>query len=218
MLQKLSLKNAIFFITVTAIFLALWILRSFIVFEYLGVETLDIITSSQRWYLTLTKFLWVVLAVGFSILLFGKKWKQGSYLTRVNFRNPSGIIFALIPVVYVALFLIYSEDPSLSIEIMPILLLLPSVIYEESLFRGFLLPWLSKYMNLHLANIIQVFIFLLTHYCWWYFDSIYNERINFSSSIYIFAVGLFWGYASTKFKSMYPAIISHYLHNVLLSI
>jgi hypothetical protein len=83
--KKLSLKNAIIFITVTAIFLALWILRSFIVFEYLGVETLDIITSSQRWYLTLTKFLWVVLAVGFSILLFGKKWKQESLFNSGKF-------------------------------------------------------------------------------------------------------------------------------------
>jgi membrane protease YdiL (CAAX protease family) len=213
-----TLPGTITFLLFTSILFGLWTARSWFAYEFLGVETMDMLSNEQLIYLRVTKFFWLVLAFVLSIKYFGSKWNVQSYLLRLNVKDIRGLLAALFPIMYVLLFLITSGNLPEAVDWLIVLGVIPSVLFEESLFRGFLLPFLEQFKKPLLANTIQASIFLLVHYCWWYFDAVYVERINFESSIYIFAVGLLWGYSAQRTKSITLPILSHILHNAILSI
>jgi len=70
----------------------------------------------------------------------------------------------------------------------------------EFLFRGFLIPILRNKVNLFLAVIISTVIFSLAHYG--------KPQIEIYSSIF---GGIMLGYLTVYFRSIYPAVISHFI-------
>ena len=93
--------------------------------------------------------------------------------------------------------------------------LLMAGLAEEIVFRGLILQELDKRMTFWKANLITALLFLVIHYPIW----IYNDIIFQSGShIYVFIIGLLFGFVYKKTGSLWSVIILHAFHNYILSI
>lgn len=73
-------------------------------------------------------------------------------------------------------------------------------IAEELVFRGVILKRAGYIMPFYAANILQSFLFSLSH-------------MNLLQMIYTFPIGFFYGYVTMRYKSIIPSIILHMLFN-----
>jgi len=88
-------------------------------------------------------------------------------------------------------------------------------IAEEIVFRGLILQEINKKMAFWKANIITALLFLVIHYPVW----IYNEIFfHFGTHVYIFILGILFGFVYKKTGSLWSVIILHVLHNFFVSI
>jgi len=86
---------------------------------------------------------------------------------------------------------------------------------EEIVFRGLILQELNKRLAFWKANTITALLFLLIHYPIW----IYNDIIfQFGSHIYVFFIGLLFGFIFKKTGSLWVVVLVHAFHNFILSI
>jgi uncharacterized protein len=86
---------------------------------------------------------------------------------------------------------------------------------EEIVFRGLILQELNKRMAFWKSNVITALLFLAIHYPIW----IYNDIIfHFGSHIYVFLIGLLFGFVFKKTGSLWSVILLHAFHNFILSI
>ncbi|MFF2797512.1 CPBP family intramembrane glutamic endopeptidase [Lysinibacillus xylanilyticus] len=88
-------------------------------------------------------------------------------------------------------------------------------IAEEIVFRGLILQEINKKMAFWKANIITGLLFLVIHYPVW----IYNEIFfHFGTHVYVFILGLLFGFVYKKTGSLWSVIIFHALHNFFVTI
>ncbi|MFJ7183958.1 CPBP family intramembrane glutamic endopeptidase [Lysinibacillus xylanilyticus] len=88
-------------------------------------------------------------------------------------------------------------------------------IAEEIVFRGLILQEINKKMAFWKANIITALLFLVIHYPVW----IYNEIFfHFGTHVYIFILGILFGFVYKKTGSLWSVIIFHALHNFFVTI
>ncbi|EJV75142.1 TPA: CPBP family intramembrane metalloprotease [Bacillus thuringiensis] len=88
-------------------------------------------------------------------------------------------------------------------------------ITEEIVFRGLILQEISKRLPFWNANLITAFLFLAIHYPIW----IYNgDFLNLWSQIYVFLLGLIFGFVFKKTGSLWSVVILHSFHNFFVSI
>lgn len=88
-------------------------------------------------------------------------------------------------------------------------------ITEEIVFRGLILQEISKRLSFWNANLITSFLFLAIHYPIW----IYNgDFFNLWSQIYVFFLGLIFGFVFKKTGSLWLVVILHSFHNFFVSI
>ncbi len=86
---------------------------------------------------------------------------------------------------------------------------------EEIVFRGLILQELNKRLAFWKSNVITAILFLVIHYPIW----IYNDIIfHFGSHIYVFLIGLLFGYIFKKTNSLWSVVLIHAFHNFFLSI
>ena len=81
---------------------------------------------------------------------------------------------------------------------------------EEIPFRGFLLQKLSSKMKFWKANILTTVIFILFHIPTW----IYTNTDMLKSVVNVAMVSLVLGYLFKEYKSLWIAIICHFLFNL----
>ncbi|GGE58090.1 CPBP family intramembrane glutamic endopeptidase [Priestia taiwanensis] len=87
-------------------------------------------------------------------------------------------------------------------------------ITEEIVFRGFVLQELNKRLSFWKANVITSLLFLIIHYGIWLHDGVF---FAIGSHIYIFLVGLFFGFVFKKSGSLWAVVILHSFHNLFVS-
>ena len=86
---------------------------------------------------------------------------------------------------------------------------------EEILFRGLILQELNKKITFWKSNVITAILFLVVHYPIW----IYNNIIfHYGSHVYVFFIGLLFGFVYKKTSSLWSVVILHAFHNFILSI
>lgn len=86
---------------------------------------------------------------------------------------------------------------------------------EEIVFRGLILQEINKKMAFWKANIVTALLFLVIHYPIW----IQNEIIfHFGTHIYVFVLGLLFGFVYKKTGSLWTVIILHALHNFFVTL
>jgi membrane protease YdiL (CAAX protease family) len=217
-----SKKELQYFVVGVLVFYTLWTLRSYLGYELFGYENLSETDQIHRIYNSITKFCWLILAVGLLRYYFKKDWAKTSGLFSFNLKAWPFHLFSLVSLGSIMVMIV--EAPAkfwthftTNFNWNQALGLMPSVLYEEVLFRGFLLPYLFRYMNFWKANIIQALLFVFVHYCWWVFAPAPDGGITLDDSLYIFGLGIIWGYTRYKTGSIYSTIFAHFVHNVLLT-
>ena len=91
-------------------------------------------------------------------------------------------------------------------------------ITEEIVFRGFLLKKLNLYLSFKKAAVISSILFIFIHYPFWYAKGELILPIILFNSIYIFCFGFVQSYTLKKTDSLWACIISHSVHNFIMSI
>ena len=89
---------------------------------------------------------------------------------------------------------------------------------EEIVFRGFLFRKFGDKIGIRTAMIISSLLFLFIHYPIWYVRGILNFPGLFFSSLYVFIIGMIMAYLYKKTDSLWSCIISHSLHNLIVTI
>lgn len=86
---------------------------------------------------------------------------------------------------------------------------------EEIVFRGFILQEFNKKWTFWKANVVTASLFLVIHYPIWIYNGTF---LPFDSHIYVFFVGILFGFIFKKTGSLWTVIILHAFHNYVLSI
>lgn len=86
---------------------------------------------------------------------------------------------------------------------------------EEMMFRGFILQEIHKRLDFWKANALTALLFVAIHYPVWIRLGTF---FHFETHLYIFLVGLLFGYVYKKTGSLWAAIILHSAHNFFLAI
>ncbi len=103
---------------------------------------------------------------------------------------------------------------SWSIPLFSILFIAPT--FEEFLARGALLGNLEKGVSFWIANIISALMFVGMHIPGWYFMGTFAENMTrpVGGALSIFVLGLAFGYAAHKSRSVMGGMLAHFLNNV----
>ncbi len=91
-----------------------------------------------------------------------------------------------------------------------------SPIFEEILFRGFVLPQLMDRMPFWEANAIQAILFTAMHWPNWIWVNGFQAWI-IVTSVSIFILALFLGWLLRQTNSIWPSIVVHIINNFLSS-
>jgi CAAX protease family protein len=99
-----------------------------------------------------------------------------------------------------------------------ILIFLPiAPIAEEILYRGFILRKFEERYRFRTANLITAVLFAAIHWPnWVYVSGIHQRLILMTATIVIF--GYFLGYLVKKTDSLWPAIATHTVNNLLFAV
>ena len=89
-----------------------------------------------------------------------------------------------------------------------------SPIFEEILFRGFILNWLNESLSFRKSNLISAFLFVLAHVPYWVSKNGFSPRV-IRDMANVFVLGLLFGWLMKKTNSLWPAIGAHIANNFL---
>lgn len=89
-----------------------------------------------------------------------------------------------------------------------------SPIWEEIMFRGFVLNRLNETLSFWAANVLSAFLFMLTHVPYWV------SKQGFSGPVIkdltnVFVLGCLFGWVMKKTNSLWPAIGAHIANNFI---
>ena len=89
-----------------------------------------------------------------------------------------------------------------------------SPIWEEIMFRGFVLNRLNESLSFWKSNVISAFLFMLTHVPYWVSKNgltgpVIKDLIN------VFLLGCLFGWVMKKTNSLWPAIGAHIANNFI---
>jgi uncharacterized protein len=83
-------------------------------------------------------------------------------------------------------------------------------IIEEMVFRGLILQEINKRLIFWKANLLTALLFVCIHYPIWIHHA---EIFNFGTHLYIFLIGLLFGFVYKKTGSLWSVAILHSFHN-----
>jgi len=87
-------------------------------------------------------------------------------------------------------------------------------ITEEIVFRGFILKEFNKRMSFWKANVNSSLLFMLIHYPIWIHDGV---LFHFWTHVYIFLLGLIFGFVYKKTGSLWSVIILHSFYDLFVT-
>jgi membrane protease YdiL (CAAX protease family) len=202
--------------TKTLLILALFYLFS-ILRGWYGYSILDPNSTAGEWFLILTKTpVWLALAYLLLKWWYPKNWLKVAGFKTFNWKTflwtilatATPLIFFLAEEIFFPRTFYYKPNWAFSLIFFEI----RNSLVEESLFRGFLQPFLNDQLGFWKGVIIQGLLFSIIHWCWW----IFAGEFSISGAIYIFMLGIFWGLIKQKSGSIYPTLVAHTLHNLVL--
>ena len=89
---------------------------------------------------------------------------------------------------------------------------------EEIVFRGLILQEINKKMAFWKANIVTALLFLVIHYPIWIYNAGFYDFFIAGTHIYVFALGLLFGFVYKKTGSLWSVVLLHALHNFFVTI
>ena len=221
MIEKSKIRGKQFrIITYLILFFLIWSIYEIFIASY-------IIERFTESYFTITNFsvkfvVWIIPVVLY--LKFIDKVNYFSYL-KLNKNIKKGIIGALI---VSSLFLVYNLlevilmgdikiDLNLSLSDWLNTVIMAGLA-EEIVFRGFLLKKFWVIMTSKAAMLFSALLFLFIHYPIWFVRGNLVFPGIILSSLYVFIIGVIMAYLYKKTDSLWSCIISHSLHNFIVTI
>lgn len=91
-----------------------------------------------------------------------------------------------------------------------------SPIFEEIMFRGFVLPRLGEQMKFLEANLLQAVLFTAMHWPNWI--TVNGLQIGLvAMSVSILVIGLLLGWVAQRANSIWPSVVVHTINNFLVA-
>ncbi len=203
------------------LFFAVWTARATVLFRYdLAVPA----GPSRLAYSSAVKFaLWVVPACLYLWLAGERRLGRALLLTTPFTRRAA--LWTLVGVALVAADVVLSRSTLLPnpapapLSRWPLLILggAPAVLFEEILFRGFVLQQLQARLRFWPANLLTAALFMLTHAPHWLWTrgpvlSVWTDLAA------VFALACLFGYLVRRSRSLWPAVVTHLANNFLVAI
>jgi len=206
-------------------FFVVWTLRATLLFQIdasIGSE------FARNIYSNAVKFLiWV--APVFLYLIFVDRVEPFGYLKLTTRINPRGLLVAAaVSAAYFAMVIAVSPliggrgfDALLKAEPANVArtlgLISISPLWEEILFRGFVLNKLSSRLRFFHANLLTGVLFSMAHWPYWLYSGM--EPLMFARLAgNVFFLGVVFGYVFKKSNSIWPAVAVHIINNLLSSL
>ncbi|MCI0487021.1 MAG: CPBP family intramembrane metalloprotease [Blastocatellia bacterium] len=108
--------------------------------------------------------------------------------------------------------LLYGRETSESLKIL--LLTSISPLFEEILFRGFVLNKLGESLDFWKANLVTAFLFTAIHWPHWLWRNGFQTSM-LTTSAAIFILACFLGYLVRKTNSLWPSVVAHIINNFI---
>jgi membrane protease YdiL (CAAX protease family) len=219
--MKASTKTLLIF---WVVFYIVWVIRGTV---FYAAADLSISNETYRLiFSNVVKFLvWVVPAVAYVLWL-----EHANPLTSMKITTPidkRGLVIGIVVSLLYFTAILVSEKFKTGRTLAPLLAASAGVwltklaqvffspIFEEIMFRGFVLPQLNRRMEFWEANVLQAAFFTAMHWPNW----IQVNGLQFSilaSSISIFVIGLLLGWLLRRTNSIWPPVAVHILNNFLV--
>jgi membrane protease YdiL (CAAX protease family) len=89
-----------------------------------------------------------------------------------------------------------------------------SPIWEEIMFRGFVLNRLNESLSFWKSNLISAFLFMLSHLPYWVSKNGFSGTV-IKDMVNVFLLGCLFGWVMKKTNSLWPAIGAHIANNFI---
>jgi membrane protease YdiL (CAAX protease family) len=213
---SLLVKQTYFtYAAIILVWILAWLVRVFI------LDKQGFLTSSseQFFYWTVAKFFIWILPAFWLITLSGRGFADvfnlANWKSWLAWGGGIGLLIALTALVpnYLA------GKPLLPTEfsfpLMNVLVISP--LFEEFFMRGAILENLKKGYTFWAANVISALMFLGLHLPGWYFMGTLVENLKqpVGGAVSIFLLGLAFGYAAHRSRSVMGGILAHFLNNLV---
>ncbi|MEI6728563.1 MAG: type II CAAX endopeptidase family protein [bacterium] len=217
MLKVTFIKNKKFILTILII-AALYLYRTILSWYEFVILGLAPNSDTLKNIGILTKDLvWITLTLGLLKWWYPKNWLATAGFKTFNWKTFVWLIVATtIPLIYFYLqdTLFYggiNYKPNWTFSL--VFYEIRNSLVEESLFRGFIQTFLNDNLGFWKGIIVQGFLFSVIHWCWW----VFTGELSFGSAMYVWVLGIFWGFIRQKSGSIYPTLVSHAVHNLVLT-
>ena len=199
-------------------FFLVWALRATVFYSFdTGIES----EALRNVYSNAVKlFIWVLPV--FVYLIKVDRVSPFRYLKLDTPPDKASSIFALIiiaiyfsGVILISLF-VQGKHFKLSVSVVGLLSTSVSSLFEEILFRGFILNKLRESLGFWKANLLAALLFSLIHLPNWLWTKGLQTQIVIDA-LSLFILACFLGYLVKKTNSLWPSVAAHITNNILAS-
>jgi membrane protease YdiL (CAAX protease family) len=216
--MKESRPNIAPLLVYVGLFFIVWTLRATVFYSFdASIES----EALRNVYSNVAKLIIWVLPV-FVYLIKVDKANPSRYLKLNTPVNKDGLFFALIIILIyfsgVLFISLFAQGKHIKLNFNSVALLSTSVssLFEEILFRGFILNKLWESLSFWKANLLAAFLFSLAHLPNWLWTKGPQTQIVVDS-LSVFMLACFLGYLVKKTNSLWPSVAAHITNNFLAS-
>ncbi len=213
------------FVIFFLIFYLTWVVRGTVFYNAIDLSIPD--EGARLLFSNIVKFLvWVLPAIAYLLWL-----ERANPLTTMKISTPvdkRGLLIGIVvSILYFTLVLVSEKfktgrtlapllDASAGVWMMTLAQVFFSPIFEEMMFRGFVLPKLSSHMEFWWANVIQALLFMAMHLPNWITVNGFQPKLlGMSASVLV--IGLLLGWLLRRTNSLWPPVVVHIINNFLVS-
>lgn len=194
---------------------AVWLLKFSILDE--AFPWLATSAGSFTWWTTAKVLIWILPALWLirrSGRTLGEVIHPANWKRALIWGGGIGVMIALTGIIAAYLEGRPFLPQSFSLPLFNILFIAP--VFEELLARGALMGTLQRGTSFWIANILSAVMFVGMHVPGWYFLGTLTENVTqaVSGGFSIFLLGLAFGYAVHKSRSVLGGMIAHFLNNL----
>lgn len=207
------------FLIFVALFFAVWSFRATVFYSFdAGIRS----DAARHVYSNALKFaVWVLPTFIFLRCIDGKN--PFKYLKFTSAIHKTNLLYAVVLIllyyssIFFLSFFVMKNELSFNLSASAVVSTSISALFEEILFRGFVLNKLEESVSFWAANLITALLFVLVHYPNWLWTKGFHPQI-LTDSVSIFILACVLGYLVKKTNSLLPSVGAHIGNNLAASI
>lgn len=207
------------FLLFAGLFFVVWTFRATLLYS---LDTSIQSEAPRNVYSNAVKFaLWVL-----PVLIYLKKVDGKNPLSYLRITTPiskASLLFSFIAIILyfsvVILLGLFAQGKHVSFNLDGVVVLSTSIssLFEEVLFRGFILNKLREMASFRVANLLAALLFTLVHWPNWLWTKGFQTQM-LVDSLSIFILACFLGYLVKRTNSLWPSVAAHIINNLVAGI